>query len=534
LAVVPTVLWIVYPLLIVWALPRFEPRIVASTVLALLVLRGVLLVRRRRDRPQTRAFRPFFLPVVLVASVSVATAVWNDALGLLLAPTFVNAALFAAFALSLRHEPIVETLARLQVDRLAPAEIRYCRRVTEIWCGFFALNGSIALALALNRALDAWVFYTGFLSYCLMGALFAAEYVYRHARFRRYEGAPTDPFLIRLFPPRQGFDLVRIDARADGRSRVVSLEVPTGLACWRGHFPGQPMLPGVLQVEWTLSEIERWWGARPQLSGLEALKFKRPVLPGDSLQLELVALGSAGSRAAGVALAGDEPTEEVEFCFRRGGQEISRGRVHCSRRATGGPRELGDPIRTDASTPRAGEQPPQRRLEAWPDPGLVLTHAAPMLWLGRIEAHDAKETHCLVDVSDLGSFLDPDGRCGAQVALEWMAQCVAAHAGLERRARGKAPSLGLLLGSKRVRFARPDYDRGDRFRVVAVRGWGGEQGAVSFDCRVETIDSGERVADARLACFVPGAESGDSISRVPLESEEASLEQSLEAGGRIR
>jgi len=125
LAVVPTVLWIVYPLLIVWALPRFEPRIVASTVLALLVLRGVLLVRRRRDRPQTRAFRPFFLPVVLVASVSVATAVWNDALGLLLAPTFVNAALFAAFALSLRHEPIVETLARLQVDRLAPAEIRY-------------------------------------------------------------------------------------------------------------------------------------------------------------------------------------------------------------------------------------------------------------------------------------------------------------------------------------------------------------------------------------------------------------------------
>ena len=34
-----------------------------------------------------------------------------------------------------------------------------------------------------------------------MGLLFATEFVYRHWRFRRYVGLPTDPLLRRLFPP---------------------------------------------------------------------------------------------------------------------------------------------------------------------------------------------------------------------------------------------------------------------------------------------------------------------------------------------
>ena len=57
--------------------------------------------------------------------------------------------------------------------------VRYTRRITQIWCGFFIANGSIIAALALLHADRAWTWYTGFISYLLMGALFAGEWIYR-------------------------------------------------------------------------------------------------------------------------------------------------------------------------------------------------------------------------------------------------------------------------------------------------------------------------------------------------------------------
>jgi predicted hotdog family 3-hydroxylacyl-ACP dehydratase len=149
-----------------------------------------------------------------------------------------------------------------------------------------------------------------------------------------------------------------------------------------------------------------------------------------------------------------------------------------------------------------------------------------MIWIRAVLAHDANETACLVAVDDVGAIRDPDGGVGAHVAIEWMAQAVAAHAGLERRARGEAPRIGLLLGSKRVRLARPAYNRGERFRVVAVRSWGGEQGAVSFDCRVESLDGALRLAEARLSCFMPGEDRSLAEALQTVEVEETGLGQS--------
>jgi hypothetical protein len=56
--------------------------------------------------------------------------------------------------------------------------------------------------LALSGDLAIWTLYTGIVSYLLLGTLFACEYVYRHWRFRRYVGAPTDVVLKWFFPPR--------------------------------------------------------------------------------------------------------------------------------------------------------------------------------------------------------------------------------------------------------------------------------------------------------------------------------------------
>ena len=79
--------------------------------------------------------------------------------------------------------------------------------VTWVWCGFFLLNGLTALALAIHASLAVWALYTGFLSYLLMGTLFALEFLVRTWRFRRYTGGFLNPLLERIFPPRPPLDL---------------------------------------------------------------------------------------------------------------------------------------------------------------------------------------------------------------------------------------------------------------------------------------------------------------------------------------
>jgi uncharacterized membrane protein len=92
----------------------------------------------------------------------------------------------------------------MQVDSLTEPEVRYCRQVTWVWVGFLAANGAAIVTLAMLGQRSHWALYTGVISYLLIGALFASEYVYRHYRFRRYLGAPADPLLMRIFPPREG------------------------------------------------------------------------------------------------------------------------------------------------------------------------------------------------------------------------------------------------------------------------------------------------------------------------------------------
>jgi uncharacterized membrane protein len=198
MAIVQVLLGIAYPILIFVSLRWLEPREVAFVVLG---LAGLRLLTTRLGAAVAFA-KEVWIPVASVGVVALGTAIWNDPTGLLIAPTLINAALLATFGASLWAErPIVERFARLQVENLSAAEVRYCRLVTRVWCVFFIANGSTALYLALARELEAWVLFTGFISYVLIGMLFGAEYIYRHWRFRRFVGGFADPLLKWFFPP---------------------------------------------------------------------------------------------------------------------------------------------------------------------------------------------------------------------------------------------------------------------------------------------------------------------------------------------
>lgn len=163
------VLSLAYPLLVYLAMGRFEPRWMALLLFVLALLRAAA----------TRQ------PVWLAASagaglLALLATVFNQALPLKLYPALVNAVLLAVFAVSLRFPPsAVERIARLSEPDLPPHAIAYTRRVTQVWCGFFVLNGTLALATALWASERTWALYNGLLAYVMMGVLFAAEWCIR-------------------------------------------------------------------------------------------------------------------------------------------------------------------------------------------------------------------------------------------------------------------------------------------------------------------------------------------------------------------
>ncbi len=187
-----------YPLLVYFALGAASPRAVGFCILAFVVLR-VAVAAPRRLAEYARLAGPVAAAFV---AASAASLVWNDPRALLLTPALVNLALFASFASSFAaRETLIETFARAQVGALSAEEQRYCRRVTALWCAFLLANTGVITGLALAGTRESWALYTGLIAYLLMGLLFSAEFIYRHWRFRRYVGLPSDALLRRVFPP---------------------------------------------------------------------------------------------------------------------------------------------------------------------------------------------------------------------------------------------------------------------------------------------------------------------------------------------
>ncbi|MBU3955392.1 UDP-3-O-acyl-N-acetylglucosamine deacetylase [bacterium] len=93
---------------------------------------------------------------------------------------------------------------------------------------------------------------------------------------------------------------------------------------FKGHFPERPVLPGVLMVEalaqtacvLLLSKPD-WCGKLPFFMGINNVKFRRPVNPGDelTLKIEILRPRMRGGKAAGKAYVGDVLACECEFTF---------------------------------------------------------------------------------------------------------------------------------------------------------------------------------------------------------------------------
>lgn len=67
----------------------------------------------------------------------------------------------------------------------------------------------------------------------------------------------------------------------------VTLHVPATLPWFRGHFPGHPILPGVVQLAWAMNYSREHFGFDPAAERVVDLKFMRVIRPAARLTLDL-------------------------------------------------------------------------------------------------------------------------------------------------------------------------------------------------------------------------------------------------------
>ena len=178
-AAIFVMLSVAYPLVVYWAMGRFEPRWLAVLLLVLALLRALA----------TRQ-AVWLAAAGGAALLATLATVFNEALPLKLYPALVNAVLLVVFATSLAFPPsAVERIARLTEPDLPPEGVAYTRRVTQVWGMFFVFNGTLALITALWMSDRAWALYNGLIAYVLIGALFSVEWlVRRRVRARHSHG----------------------------------------------------------------------------------------------------------------------------------------------------------------------------------------------------------------------------------------------------------------------------------------------------------------------------------------------------------
>ena len=107
--------------------------------------------------------------------------------------------------------------------------------------------------------------------------------------------------------------------------RIVGIKAVTATEFWaQGHFPGLPVLPGVLQVEALAQTMAVYVARQPGFgdriglfAAIEETRFKRVVVPGDVLRLEITMekLGSRFGKGRGVASVDGEVACEALLSF---------------------------------------------------------------------------------------------------------------------------------------------------------------------------------------------------------------------------
>lgn len=127
-----------------------------------------------------------------------------------------------------------------------------------------------------------------------------------------------------IIPHRYPFLMVdRVIEIEPGKRAVAIKNVTINEEFFQGHYPQYPIMPGVLIIEAmaqvagiAVLSVEEYRGRVPVFAGIDKAKFRKPVVPGDQLRIEveILKLGRMG-KAEGKAFVGDELSAEAQLLF---------------------------------------------------------------------------------------------------------------------------------------------------------------------------------------------------------------------------
>lgn len=131
--------------------------------------------------------------------------------------------------------------------------------------------------------------------------------------------------IMDIIPHRQPFLLIdRVEEIVEGEKITAIKNVSMNEPFFGGHFPGEPVMPGVLIVEAmaqagavAILSLEQFKGKTAYFGGIKEAKFKQKVVPGDTLRLEvsIEKLKRNAGIGKGVAYVGDKVAAQAEIIF---------------------------------------------------------------------------------------------------------------------------------------------------------------------------------------------------------------------------
>lgn len=131
--------------------------------------------------------------------------------------------------------------------------------------------------------------------------------------------------IMNILPHRYPFLLVdRIEEVVPGVRATGTKNVTANEPFFQGHFPGHPVMPGVLIIE-SMAQVgavavlsmPEFAGKLALFAGIDKARFRRQVIPGDTLHLEVEMLRVRGSlgKGKGTVKVGDDLAAEAELLF---------------------------------------------------------------------------------------------------------------------------------------------------------------------------------------------------------------------------
>ena len=115
----------------------------------------------------------------------------------------------------------------------------------------------------------------------------------------------------KVIPQREPFLMIdEVESLVPGESAIAYKYVNEEEWYFKGHFPGNPIMPGVLITEslaqtgaMAILSLEENKGKNALFGGIDKLKFKKIVVPGDKLKLEVKIIKRKGPIGVGEAIA---------------------------------------------------------------------------------------------------------------------------------------------------------------------------------------------------------------------------------------